>query len=498
MKGDFSRDTFDPLKHFTRVLMQQGRVQLDSDWNEQTSLLWHFARTLASDIIGPYGGPERACGFAVISPASADGGESDAAGGGRGLSNRRLAGNFLIGAGRYYVGGVLCENESAVRYAYVSGDAGGEQPDLLVPPLASNKDYLVYLDAWEHHVTAFEDDSIREVALGSQGPDTTTRARVAWVVRTLDLDDKDFFENADAFRNATCDSIDHSTPDLWGDLVAASLQPSNSAMLRAKAEEPEDPDSFEPCIVSPDKRFRGAENQLYRVEIHSPGLAGPRATGATFKWSRENGSVVLPVRDVSGTTVALEHMGRDARSGVEVGDWVEIFDANTARFDRVNPLLQVVSVNPAELTVELSAAPYSAKVKDEQAAPPLKNPLLRRWDQKESEVLRGGSELRDGAALIREGVGDDEWIELEDGVRIQFRPGGYYRNGDYWLIPARTETGDVEWPGERGGPDPRPPHGVEHHYAPLARIRVGADGVVTVAADFRRVILRPLAACVPA
>ena len=34
-RGDFTRDTFNPLKHFSRVLMQQGRVQLDADWNEQ-------------------------------------------------------------------------------------------------------------------------------------------------------------------------------------------------------------------------------------------------------------------------------------------------------------------------------------------------------------------------------------------------------------------------------------------------------------------------------
>ena len=31
MKGDFSRMTWDPAKRYTRVLMQQGRVLLDSD-----------------------------------------------------------------------------------------------------------------------------------------------------------------------------------------------------------------------------------------------------------------------------------------------------------------------------------------------------------------------------------------------------------------------------------------------------------------------------------
>ena len=34
MKGDFSRIPFDPAKHYAGVLHQQGRVWLDSDWNE--------------------------------------------------------------------------------------------------------------------------------------------------------------------------------------------------------------------------------------------------------------------------------------------------------------------------------------------------------------------------------------------------------------------------------------------------------------------------------
>jgi hypothetical protein len=62
-----------------------------------------------------------------------------------------------------------------------------------------------------------------------------------------------------------------------------------------------------------------------------------------------------------------------------------------------------------------------------------------------------------------------------------------YRTGDYWLIPARTETGDVEWPQEdktdQSNSQPRAkamlPHGVEHHYAPLAIISLDAGGNIT-------------------
>ena len=52
---------------------------------------------------------------------------------------------------------------------------------------------------------------------------------------------------------------------------------------------------------------------------------------------------------------------------------------------------------------------------------------------------------------------------------VQFAP-GEYRTGDYWLIPARVATGDIEWPRTGSKPDFLPPRGVEHHYAPLGQL----------------------------
>src|SRR5262245_61533849 len=72
MKGDFSRDTFDPANHFSGVLMQQGRVQLDADWNEQASILLHYLRTLARDVFGNAGGPAQNLGFRVLTAATTD------------------------------------------------------------------------------------------------------------------------------------------------------------------------------------------------------------------------------------------------------------------------------------------------------------------------------------------------------------------------------------------------------------------------------------------
>ena len=45
MKGDFTRVTFRSRNHYRGVLQQQGRVQLDADWNEQVDLQAHIDET---------------------------------------------------------------------------------------------------------------------------------------------------------------------------------------------------------------------------------------------------------------------------------------------------------------------------------------------------------------------------------------------------------------------------------------------------------------------
>src|SRR6266849_7062871 len=96
MKADLTRNTFAPLKQFTRVLMQQGRVQLDSDWNEQAAILLRYMRVLAADLIGPQGGPKDNYGFGLSAlPGTPP-----------------VTTNFQIGRGRYYADGILCEADS--------------------------------------------------------------------------------------------------------------------------------------------------------------------------------------------------------------------------------------------------------------------------------------------------------------------------------------------------------------------------------------------------
>src|SRR5207248_676741 len=119
-------------------------------------------------------------------------------------------------------------------------------------------------------------------------------------------------------------------------------------------------------------------------------------------------------------------------------------------------------IDPADRLVTLD------DVLDQDCAPgtrPELHPLLRRWDH-HSPANAEGTSLKivdDGALPIVEGP----WIDLEDGVQVRFEGvrgdghtiPGTYRRGDYWQIPARTITGDVEWPQDNNGPVSKAPDG---------------------------------------
>ena len=65
MKGDFSRLTYDPAKHYVGVMHQQGRVWLDSDWNEDVCDRIELLRAETRDIVGECGAPEPGTAFAI-------------------------------------------------------------------------------------------------------------------------------------------------------------------------------------------------------------------------------------------------------------------------------------------------------------------------------------------------------------------------------------------------------------------------------------------------
>ena len=49
--GDYTRFSYKPAKRYAAVLMQQGRVQLDADWNEQSDIYKHRLECQAIDTL---------------------------------------------------------------------------------------------------------------------------------------------------------------------------------------------------------------------------------------------------------------------------------------------------------------------------------------------------------------------------------------------------------------------------------------------------------------
>ena len=385
MEGDFAVDPLSIDADFTRVLLQQGRVLLPADWNAMVALFTRQVRSLAVDLIGPHGGPEANPGFRI---------------------SRSASNEVLIGPGVYWVGGIRVALSSEVKYV--------EQPFFRAPvPTAEG---MFYLDVWEQHVSAAEDPTLREVALG--GPDTTSRARVAWQVRFLE-------------------GTVTPAPTLENAWQILNDRLKREPRLRAEAKK-DNQDTA--CIIAPDASYRGFENQLYRVEIHQGSKAG---VPPTYKWSRDNGSITFPVESLNGTRAIVDFLGRDQRTGLAPGDWVEIVDDQSLFSDDPRPLVRVEKVDRSARTVDFKQPPGGVP-------PSAGRRILRRWE-------------RDAAPI----PSNQNVFELENGVMVAFSGTGF-RRGDYWLIPARTALRDVIW--TTPPPGWSKPHGPRHRYAPLAYV----------------------------
>ncbi|MDF0677303.1 MAG: DUF6519 domain-containing protein [Nitrospira sp.] len=473
MKGDFSRLTFDKEKQFSRVLMQQGRVQLDADWNEQVAIFLESIRTLTRDVIGPHGGT-------TDTSFKIEPGEK----------------GFLIKKGRYYVQGIGCINDDAQAYDQQKNYPLSESEKIKAGM------YLVYLDVWERHVSVAEDDCIREVALG--GAETTSRGQVIWQVKTLRLDDKDAdhvrsqkralqcMEKAEAVWPRNPQGVQERRKQFaryaLQEVLNKQLRNKSNVQLRSRVKRAYEFASD--ANREPEFPYRGIENQLYRVEIHR-GTAGEQP-GVTFKWSRDNGSFACPIQAMAGLNVTLSYFGTDSRGGLNIDDWVEIVDDRDVLRGVPGVLHQIENIDLRGMDTLITLKANAGPERQYGEKDPY-HPVLRRWDHSD----RNG-ELNDGAVLVREKRTDDAWIELENGIEIQFSSqtngkATEYRSGDYWLIPARTAKSDIEWPQTIDGngkstPAEQEPFGIDHHYAPLAFITSEDDGRICVEHDCRYVV----------
>ncbi len=437
MSGDYTRWSFDPTKNYSEVFKQQGRVDLDADWNEFAEIMDRRWRAETIDIIGRAVYPMSTPDAFLIKPAG--------------------PGQFTIGVGRMYVDGLLaeCHGLPPTEYDASLGELVGtlpvpftQQPYYPSPvplPSAAPATDLIYLDVWHREVTAFEDPSIREKALG--GPDTTTRTQTVWQVKIL--------PNVGA--HACGDDI-----PAWNDLIA----PSAGRLTTSTVAPTPSPD---PCVLSPTGGYRGLENRLYRVEVHVAGTVGG-ASPAKFKWSRDNGSVVSAVDSISApggpnSVIKLKSLGRDRVLRFSADDWVEIIDDNLELGDQPRFLTKIVGPpDEANRTITVNP-PVPAGLFDPTNLQ--RHTRVRRWDQK---FTGAGSDVDATSGLINVAAGP---LDIEDGIQVSFSDdpaGKTLRVGDYWLFAARTADGSVE-PLQKA-----PPLGILHHYARLGFMAWTAGG----------------------
>jgi hypothetical protein len=437
MPGDVSRKTFRKEQHYSGVLEQQGRVQTDADWNEQLDIQLYRTHTEATDVIGQSGVPKKNDGFKI---GVASGGH-----------------DLTISAGRIYVEGLLCELDDPATYTaqpYLPNpEFTGPSSPPSSPPHSSlsleDGTYLVLLDAWQREITALDDKLIREVALG--GPDTTTRLQNVWQVKLLKV-------------NETSPPADCDTQFAQFDQYTQA----GSGKLNARAE-PVEPGN-NPCVLPPQAGYNRLENQLYRVEIHTGGPLNQ----ATFKWSRDNGSVETKIKEISGSLLKVADTGKDEVLNFAGGQWVEIVDDESTLKGKPNALVQIDKIGPGpnQITLKTTADQFKN----------LSGLKVRRWDQS------NGNATSSGISAALSDVALDKWIELEGGVQVQFSDGDY-RAGDYWLIPARTTTGEIEWPPyeiPNKNPIAQSPQGIRHHYCRLALIHSNGGVIIEPIDDCRK------------
>lgn len=336
--------------------------------------------------------------------------------------------DLSVSSGRLYVDGILIQNERTVRFT--------AQPDLPGMALETGPGtYLAFLDVWERELTAVEQPDLREVALG--GPDTTTRLKTVWQAKL-----------AVAPEGATCASF------------GSGWTPDDSAPGRMSARAVPAVAPASDCMVPEGGGFQRLENQLYRVEVHTGGPIGT----ATFKWSRDNASMLSTLEAIDDTTsqLTVASAGPDDVLGFASAALVELSDEQRVLSGESGELLPVQSVLQTTITWGTLTGPAPQMSDFGTAA------TVRRWDGQLT------------------GVAADTWTTLESGVQVQFTD-GEYSVGDHWLIPARTLTATIDWPQDGELPAFEPPAGIAHHYCPLGLVTLEQGGLWNVASDCRLV-----------
>jgi cytoskeletal protein CcmA (bactofilin family)/uncharacterized coiled-coil protein SlyX len=394
MKGDFTRSTFQPKKNYTGVRMQQGRLQLDADWNEQVDILAYLNQIQLQDIIGVSGVPETNGGFEIKTKDD----------------------ELTISPGHIYVNGILCVMEKKSKEELFTYNTQPDYPKTIqaeadLQDKLQPGSYIVYLDIWQRHITAIEDPEIREIALVNV-PDTATRIKTVCQVKLILESDWEQFKK------------DH--------------EPRNSDQ--------------KPTLTAQVESIPGLklDNHLYLIEIHK---ASSKNQLATFKWSRDNGSIASAIKIIKEDidTIIIQNFGRDDLQSFAAGQWVEVTDEVHELQNQPGTLVRLKATTSGRQLIFDPDTVEGEPITNKNFAV---KPKVRRWDNN-----------TDQATIAIDG---DGWIPLESGIEVKFEEHASYQPGDYWQLPVRADQkiDEISWSGQQQVAEE-----VTHYYCELATVQ---------------------------
>ena len=526
MAGDFSRNSVNRAAGYTGVLMQQGRVQLDADWNEQLALAEHRTQTETRDVIGCCGTPRGENGFKIeITPDGTD---------------------FFIDPGRFYAGGLLCENCSEwveLQFSDEILSSGKFGTKILIKSPKSPVLPSSWLDGrplragdWvevkatgatgmlrTRIVSIGDDDSVvfnpsisgydkagavfvrRAITYLTQpfypSPDTNPAEADSPLSSPasggLDLPDGEYLVYLEAWQREVNALEDPHLREvaLGGPDTAERLQTVWQVKLLKISEQVKLPEEGErrPCQekLTEWTQLVAAARTTGQMNARSvppppdsnPCILPPSAgftglenqlyrieiftssdtlAGATVVWSRDNAMVETGI-------VSVDSANTNVITVQDLGkDDLHSFTVNdwVEIVDRDSELNR----SPRFLAQIVAPAPDPATKKITLSLP-VPNPGAMNNPGTDAFRLRRWD--MSGASVTPEGIPlKSGWLQLESGVEVSFTEGSYVSRS-FWLVPARTATADIEWPPfqvPNTQPLPQPPLGEFHNFCRLALI----------------------------
>lgn len=488
---DISRFLFQPQKRYSSVRMQQGRVILDSDWNESERIDDEEARRILAETVCAKGTPNE--GFLVQDITDTTVTEPPVPG--EEFPPSKDTYDFALGSGSFYLGGlrfevvpqIVAEGPdlerflSQIDWLQIDADLSNlpARPSLedLTNPDGTHKERvdLVYLRGWEQCVTAVEDSELRERALG--GLDTSVRMRRMRRIEFEVLPEvlpigRDIcaaaFARLKAQLTAPQEGDDTGEPHLFDEANCELRSKARLTITFGSAGITEDP-----CKPKVTAGFLGAENQTIRVQL--------TATNR-FIWGYDNASPFYRVQvlEEAGRPVKIKFLTlpRDQAAQPLKGQAVEIlpwgaFLPNQEKVAELQGHLATVatSYNPDDPdgpSITISAPVPQAWI-DWLHAPAHAQYLSERDpdDKKKYFYLRlwtgGSGDAGEPDHAFTPGTP----VELlGTGLNVTFSKHGL--PGDFWIIAARPNTPDLVVPWELL--KEAPPAGTRFFFAPLALI----------------------------